>query len=52
MWWQGEQERIELGHQLALKQFRLQRLGSDDLPELEKLRASNRLVAASLKSLK
>ena len=51
-WWQGEQQRIELTHQLALKEFRLERLGANDLPELEKLRMANQVMTASLKSLK
>ncbi|MEO5912724.1 MAG: hypothetical protein ABIS50_00710 [Luteolibacter sp.] len=51
-WWQGEQERIELSHQLALKEFRYEQLGSSDLPELERLRRANQATAASLKSLK
>ena len=51
-WWQGEQQRIELTHQLALKEFRLERLGANDLPELERLRLANKVMATSLKSLK
>lgn len=51
-WWQGEQQRMELSHQVALKQFRLQRLESVDFAELVKLRASNLEKAVSLKSLK
>lgn len=52
VWWQGEQQRMELSHQVALKQFRLQRLESVDFAELMKLRASNQEMAVSLKSLK
>lgn len=51
-WWQGEQERIELSHRLALKEFRFEQLGSKDLPELDRLRRSNQTQAVSLKSLK
>ncbi len=52
VWWQGEHERIELSQQLALKQFRFEQLGSNDLPELERLRRTNQTLDQTLKSLK
>lgn len=52
VWWQGEQQRMELSHQVALKQFRLQRLESVDFAELVQLRASNQEMGVSLKLLK
>jgi len=52
VWWQGEEERIELRQQLTLKEFRLLKLGSDDLPELKELRQANKALAHPLASLR
>lgn len=46
-WWRGEQERLELSHQVALKDYRYSQLGSDNLAQLEKLRESNKALTAS-----
>ncbi len=51
-WWQREKERIELSHQLALKEMRFQQLDSQILPRLEELRQSNQSMATSIQSLK
>ena len=53
-WWEGEQQRIQLSHELELKRFRLEQLGpySDDRPQLEKVRADIRTQTAVQASLK
>ena len=51
-WWQGEQERVELGHDLALKEYRLQQSGYENMAELEKLRISNDGAKGELRDLR
>ncbi len=51
-WWRGEQERIELSHQLALNQLRLERLGGGEVSNLEELTSANRTIASAIESLK
>jgi hypothetical protein len=50
-WWQREQERVELVHQLALKQFRLQQSGYGLFAEMEQLQVSNKLSQQQLQNL-
>lgn len=50
-WWRSEQERLELSHQLELKEFRLAKLASGDVAELDRLRRSSKDLAVSRKSL-
>lgn len=40
-WWQGEQQRLELAHDLDLKDYRYEKADLRSFEELEKLRASN-----------
>ena len=51
-WWQGEQERIGLGQQLELKNFRFEQACSDDLENLERLRQAAKETASMLDSLR
>ncbi len=51
-WWQGEQQRIELTHQLELKKFRFEQAYSRDFEQLEALRKSAQQTASALKSLR
>lgn len=51
-WWQGEQERIELTHRLALDEFRLEHHGGYPLEDLEVLQQSNQALTRSVRSLK
>lgn len=40
-WWRGEQQRLELAHDLELKEYRHQQSDAGSLAELETLRVSN-----------
>jgi|GEM_PF-6374447 len=40
-WWQGEQQRLELSHNLALKEYRYQQSDAASLGKLERLRVSH-----------
>ncbi len=40
-WWNGEQQRLELAHDLELKEYRYQRADSGSIQELEQLQVSN-----------
>lgn len=51
-WWQGEQQRIELTHQLELKKYRYEQAYSRDFEQLEALRKSSKQTASALKSLR
>ena len=51
-WWQAEQERIELSHQVELKKFRFDQLYSGDFKEFESLRLSADQTALKLDSLR
>lgn len=51
-WWQGEQQRIELSHELELKRYRFEQTYSRDYEEFEKLRQSTENAATLLKSLR
>lgn len=46
-WWRGEQERLELSHQLALKEYRHSQFGADHFADLQALKESNKELAAS-----
>ncbi len=48
-WWQGEQLRIELSQQLALKQYRFEQAYLRDFEQLEKLRRSTTATVSLLK---
>lgn len=50
-WWQGEQQRLELTHHLALKEYQFQQSGFSEIEVLTALRASNQLAEARLQSL-
>ncbi len=50
-WWEGEQERIDLVQQLALKEFRLSKRRDSGVLELEMLRLKSTGMAGSLASL-
>lgn len=50
-WWQGEQQRLELTHQLALKEYQFQQSGFSEIEVLTSLRASNQLAKARLQTL-
>ena len=50
-WWQGEQLRLELSRDLELKEYRFQQSAGNDLPEFEKLRASNKAGKLRLQKL-
>ena len=51
-WWQGEQQRIELSHQLELKQYRFEQTYSHDFEQLESFRRSTKVVGPQLISLR
>ena len=51
-WWGGEQQRIELSHQLELKQFRLDQVVTRDFAEFEALRRSAPSNAERLETLR
>jgi hypothetical protein len=51
-WWQGEQERIELNHQLELKKYRFEQVDTRDFEELEGLRDTIDAATSSLRSLR
>lgn len=51
-WWEGENERIALQHELELKTFRFEQVYSTDFTELEALRKSNGSSAAALEQLR
>lgn len=51
-WWQGEQERIELSQEIALKKFRFEQLDSADFAELEGIRRHSTIVGSRIVSLK
>ncbi|MEO7100975.1 MAG: hypothetical protein ABI162_16580 [Luteolibacter sp.] len=50
-WWQGEQLRLQLSRDLELKEYRFQQSAGNDLPEFEKLRASNKAGKLRLQKL-
>ncbi len=52
VWWQGEQNRVELTHDLALKEYRLQHSGYEKMAELEKFRISNKAAELRLRDLR
>lgn len=45
-WWDGEKERIELTHQLELKNYRFEQHLGSDFESLQKVRAASQQVAA------
>lgn len=51
-WWQGEQQRIELSHQLELKKYRFEQAYSHDFEQLESLRRSTKVAVPQLESLR
>lgn len=51
-WWQGENERIGLEHDLQLKQFRFEQAYSEDFNKLQVLNKSNDAATASLALLR
>lgn len=51
-WWQDEQQRIELTHQLELKKFRFEQAYSRDFEQLQALRHSSKQAVSALKSLR
>ena len=51
-WWQGEQQRIELSHQLELKKYRFEQAYSHDFEQLESFRRSIKVAAPQLISLR
>ena len=51
-WWQGEQQRIELSHQLELKQYRFEQTYSHDFEQLENLRRSIKVSTPQLISMR
>ncbi len=51
VWWDGERQRMELGHQLELLDYKLQQSGYGLLGNLEKLRVSNRADQVRLEAL-
>lgn len=51
-WWQGENERLALEHELNLKTFRFEQAYSNDFPELEAVRRSSASIAAALEQLR
>jgi mRNA-degrading endonuclease YafQ of YafQ-DinJ toxin-antitoxin module len=51
-WWQGEQQRIELSHQLELKKYRFEQAYSRDFEQLQKLRRSTSATFPLLISLR
>lgn len=51
MWWQDEQERLELSQNLALKEYRFQQSGAAQVGELEKLNVSNKAGKQRLQNL-
>lgn len=52
VWWQGEQERIELSQQIELKKFRFEQIDSTDVAELERLRSRSSAAASRIVSLR
>jgi len=51
-WWQGEQERIQLSQDFALKQLRVEKATNSGLAELEKLRSVSTDAEIKLLSLR
>ncbi len=51
-WWQGEQQRIGLGKELELKNFRFEQACSDDFDNLERLRQAAKETASMLDPLR
>ena len=51
-WWQGEQQRIELSHQLELKKYRYEQVYSHDFEQLESLRHSTAKAGPMLEALR
>jgi hypothetical protein len=50
-WWAGEQERMELTHQVELQKFRYDQVYTGDFSELEKFQAKSRAASARAVSL-
>jgi hypothetical protein len=50
-WWQDEQQRLELSHNLAIKEYRLQQSGYATLGEIQDLNASNKAGKKKLQDL-
>jgi hypothetical protein len=50
-WWQGEQQRLELTHQLALKEYKVQQSGYFEMEMLTTLRTSNQKTKVRLQTL-
>lgn len=51
-WWQGEQERIALSHQLGLKEYRFEQVHTHDFEELQGLRKAVEAATSALRSLR
>lgn len=51
-WWQGEEERIGLEHDLELKKFRYDQVYTDDFNQLQDLDKSNAATAVTLTGLR
>lgn len=51
-WWQGEEQRISLEHDLELKKFRHDQVFTDDSNKLEELTKANDAVAVTLTGLR
>jgi cell division protein FtsB len=52
VWWQGEQERIELSQQIELKKFRFEQLDSADFAELDGIHRHSSAVDSKIASLR
>jgi hypothetical protein len=52
VWWEGERQRMELGYQLELQDYKLQQSGYGLIGNLEKLRVSNRSDQVRLEALR
>ena len=50
-WWSGEQERMELSHQLELQEFRLEGIYTGDFAQLEGVRIRSQVTSARVVSL-